>query len=78
MAQLTRLSEVEKNGKAVISKIPSGNAGKMRLMELGLLPGTLIRLIRRAPMGDPIEIEVRGSLISLRKQEADLIEVQLA
>ena len=49
-----------------------------RLRELGLLPNTRIQLIRRAPLGDPIEIYVRGSLISIRKKEADLIKINLS
>lgn len=47
-----------------------------RLRELGLLPGTLVKLIRRAPMGDPLEFSVRGSLLSLRKSEAEMIDVE--
>ncbi|MBT5925803.1 MAG: ferrous iron transport protein A [Verrucomicrobia bacterium] len=72
------LSDLEQGTSAVIDFIPTGDASMTRLRELGLLPGTRIQLIRRAPMGDPIEISVRGSLISLRKQEADLIEIKTA
>ena len=59
-----------------ILKLPSGIPAMTRLRELGLLPGTLVKLIRRAPMGDPLEISVRGSLLSLRKSEAEMIEVE--
>jgi ferrous iron transport protein A len=76
MSQPTRLSDLEQGSSAVIESIPTRNASLTRLRELGLLPGTRIQLIRRAPMGDPIEISVRGSLISLRKKEAELIEIQ--
>lgn len=69
------LSDLEQGASAVIESIPTGDASMTRLRELGLLPGTRIQLIRRAPLGDPIEISVRGSLISLRKKEADLIEI---
>ena len=78
MPSSSRLSYLEQGASAVIESIPSGNASMTRIRELGLLPGTRIQLIRRAPMGDPIEISVRGSLISLRKQEADLIEIKPA
>ena len=47
-----------------------------RLREMGLLPGTEVRLIRRAPLGDPLEFSVRGSLLSLRQSEAELIVVE--
>lgn len=59
-----------------ILTLPSGMPTMTRLRELGLLPGTLVKLIRRAPMGDPLEISVRGSLLSLRKSEAELIAVE--
>jgi len=43
---------------------------RRRLMEMGLTPGTMLRVVRFAPLGDPIDIEVRGYHLSLRKQEA--------
>ena len=49
-----------------------------RLLEMGLTPGTPVRVIRCAPLGDPIEVEVRGTRLSLRKQEARGIRVDPA
>jgi ferrous iron transport protein A len=46
-----------------------------RLREMGLVPGTRVQLVRRAPFGDPLEISVRGALVSLRQIEAETIEV---
>ena len=43
---------------------------RRRLMEMGLTPGTLLRVVRFAPLGDPIDIEVRGYHLSLRKHAA--------
>ncbi|HAY12987.1 MAG TPA: FeoA family protein [Fimbriimonadaceae bacterium] len=48
-----------------------------RLHELGLTPGTIIRLVRVAPFGDPVEIEVRGARLCLRRSEARGIRVSL-
>lgn len=48
---------------------------RARLMEMGLTPGAEVQLIRYAPLGDPIEIEVRGYRLSLRKREAEGIRV---
>ena len=45
-------------------------------MALGLLPGTDVRVINRAPLGDPLEIEVRGCRLSIRAAEAGLIELE--
>lgn len=56
-------------------KLPAEN--RARLMELGLLTGTPIELVRFAPLGDPVEIKVRGYNLTLRKHEADQIVVQL-
>ena len=76
MDEIQRLSNLEQGPSAVIASIPSGDTSMTRLRELGLLPGTTIKIIRRAPLGDPIEISVRGSLISLRANEAKLIEMR--
>ena len=46
-----------------------------RLEEMGVTPGEQVIMVRYAPMGDPIEIKIRGYLLSLRKEEADRIEV---
>jgi ferrous iron transport protein A len=51
-------------------------ADKARLMEMGLLVGTQVELVRFAPLGDPVEIKVRGYNLTLRKHEAELILVR--
>ncbi|BET68818.1 FeoA family protein [Opitutales bacterium ASA1] len=70
-----RLSSLAAGATAQLRKLPAGGTTFLRLREMGLLPGTKIKLVRRAPLGDPIEIEVRGYHLTLRKEEADLIEV---
>jgi ferrous iron transport protein A len=55
-------------------RIPPEHRG--RVLEMGLLVGTPIELIRFAPMGDPVEIKVRGYHLTLRKHEADEIWVR--
>jgi ferrous iron transport protein A len=47
-----------------------------RLIAMGLLPGTPFTVLRMAPLGDPIEIEVRGVALSLRKYEANLLTIE--
>ena len=71
----TRLSELEPGAWATITRLPDGIPGLTRLREFGLLPGTRIQFVRRAPLGDPVEISVRGALLSLRDSEASLMEV---
>ena len=48
----------------------------LKLLEMGCLPGNSITLIQVAPLGDPIEINVRGYELSLRKADAEMIEVK--
>jgi ferrous iron transport protein A len=56
--------------------IPSGNPVKRRIMEMGITKGVEVYVRKVAPLGDPIEITVRGYELSLRKADAELIEVE--
>ena len=76
MADSAKLSALPAGKFATIASLPHNVPGLTRLREMGILPGTRIQLIRRAPLGDPIEIAVRGSLLSLRLKEAELIEIR--
>ncbi len=60
----------------IISFLPGSKEYRKRLFVMGVLPGTEFRFIRKAPLGDPIELLVRGSTISLRKSEADILLVE--
>jgi ferrous iron transport protein A len=62
-------------GSARISSVAGERAFRRRLLELGLLPGTEITLLRVAPLGDPLEISLRGSRLSIRRREAAEIVV---
>jgi Fe2+ transport system protein FeoA len=44
-------------------------------MEMGIVPGSVINVVRYAPLGDPLEIKLKGCLLSLRKEEAELVEI---
>lgn len=71
-----KFSELSLGQRAVILAIGSGDpAYRHKLMAMGLLPGTPFTVTRIAPLADPIEISVRGFALSLRRQEADLIEL---
>ncbi len=61
---------------ATVSAINLPPSDKPRLMEMGLLVGTPIELVRFAPLGDPVEIKVRGYHLSLRRHEAEQILVK--
>ena len=70
------LSELKPGSVATIEGWKS-DSPPLRLLEMGLLPGTSLRLIRFAPLGDPLEILVRGYHLSLRKSEAAQVLVRL-
>ena len=61
---------------ATVAEIKVPPEHRSRLLEMGLLVGTPVELVRFAPLGDPVEIKVRGYHLTLRKHEADLIFVQ--
>jgi ferrous iron transport protein A len=61
---------------ATVTGINVPPEAKARLLEMGLLAGTPVQLIRFAPLGDPVEIKVRGYHLTLRKHEAEQILVQ--
>lgn len=73
---LQPLSALAVGMPAVVAEIKLPAAAKARLMEMGLINGTPIELVRFAPLGDPVEIKVRGYNLSLRKHEAELILVR--
>ncbi|MGB0347437.1 MAG: FeoA family protein [Balneolaceae bacterium] len=68
------LSDIKKPGSFKIKKLNGTDA--TRLMEMGVLPGLPLDVIRRAPLGFPIEIKVRGMLLTLREVEAKCIELE--
>ena len=62
---------------AEIVSIDCGRSLSRRLMEMGLLPGTRVRVVRVAPLGDPIELRLRNYSLSLRRAEAARIAVRV-
>lgn len=59
----------------VVDRIVGGGALRRRLLELGVLRGAAIRVVRIAPLGDPIELEVRGASLSIRHYDAHSIRL---
>lgn len=61
---------------AKVLSVKGDNPITKRLMEMGVVPGVSVRVIKSAPFGDPLEIRVRGYHLAMRKTEANQIEVQ--
>lgn len=78
MDSVVPLSGLKPGSRGVIVGIQIPPEKRGRLLEMGVLVGTSVELIRLAPLGDPVEIKVRGYNLSLRKHEADQITVRLA
>lgn len=72
------LTALAPGGSGKVTEIKVAAAGRPRLMEMGLLVGTPVELVRYAPLGDPVEIKIRGYHLTLRKHEAEQIFVSPA
>ena len=64
--------------EAVITAVGGEGAPRCRLLDMGLIPKTRVRVEKVAPLGDPLELRVRGYSLSLRKEDAGKIEVEVA
>lgn len=75
-AEPTSLATLKPGTSAIVTEIRVPAESRGRLLEMGLLVGTPVELVRFAPLGDPIEIKVRGYHLTLRKHEAAQILVR--
>lgn len=64
--------------EAVITAVGGEGALRCRLLDMGLIPKTRVRVEKVAPLGDPLELRVRGYSLSLRKEDAGKIKVEVA
>lgn len=69
---------MEKNQLGVISSVKAGGAIGRRLRDMGMVKGTEIKIQGRAPLNDPVALRVMGFTLTLRNNEADYIEVEVA
>jgi Fe2+ transport system protein FeoA len=67
---MLRLPELASGDRARLVRLGGQRSFRRRLMELGLLPGSELRIVRRVDIGDLLELEVRGCHVSLRRTEA--------
>ncbi len=70
-----RLANLKIGAVATVKNVRGNNRISKRLMEMGIIPGVTIRVIKTAPFGDPIEIRVRGYNLAMRRNEAETIEI---
>jgi ferrous iron transport protein A len=70
------LSQLQPGDRAVVRALPEDHLLAARLREMGLLCGTEVTYVRKAPLGDPLEIKLRGYSLSLRLKDAATISVE--
>ena len=71
------LRELEAGESALITKIGGEGALRQHFLDMGLIPGTKVKVIKFAPMGDPMEVKLRGYGLTLRLDDAAKIEVDV-
>ena len=72
---MTTLHELAIGQSGRVEQVTGSDGITMRLLEMGLTPGIEVRLIGTAPLGDPLELEIRGYRLSLRRSEAQRVVV---
>src|SRR6185295_17955044 len=72
------LGDIPIGSTVVVTKVGGEATFRRRLMELGLLPGTRVEVVGVAPLGDPLELLVRGCSLSIRRSEAEVVSVALS
>ena len=75
MAGEMTLDMAKEHATLKIIRIAGKGGMRLRMLQMGLTPGTRIKLLRQAPLADPVEISVRGSKLALRRDEAKNIQV---
>lgn len=70
------LSQLAPGERGRVVKVAGDAEAARRLMEMGLMRGTDVEVVRQAPLGDPLEVRVRGFMLTLRRAEAEHIEVE--
>jgi len=72
------LSELSPKEKGKIVRVEGGGGIGRRMMDMGVVPGTEVEVVRIAPLGDPMEVRLKGYNLSLRRDEAQRVKVEVA
>ena len=71
------LNDLKVGGEGVITAVNGGGELRLRLLDMGLVPGTAVKVIKIAPLGDPIEITLRGYELTIRREHAKEIDIRI-
>jgi Fe2+ transport system protein FeoA len=70
------LADLAKGESRTVLSVRGKDGVTRRLMEMGVIPGVAVRMVKSAPFGDPLEISVRGYNLALRRNEAEAVELE--
>jgi len=73
---VTQLADLPLGSQGRVVRVTGNDEISLRLLEMGLTPGVEVRFVGRAPLGDPLEFEVRGYRLSIRRSEAARVEIE--
>lgn len=76
METFMKMSDLKAGDKAVITAVHAQGEVAQRLLDMGLIKGTSFKVLRKAPLGDPLEIQLKGFLLALRLKEAGCVDVE--
>lgn len=72
-----KLSEFQIGEQGVIKSVTGLGKTRKRLFDMGVTPGATVELVKKAPLGDPLEVHIRGYMLSLRKDEAEFVLMEV-
>ena len=78
MSQIVNLRQMQVGQQGKIAAVEALGEMNRRIRDMGLIPGTTVSIVGRAPLKDPVALRLSGATISLRNSEADFIKVDLA
>lgn len=76
LPSLPTLADLRADEPAVIESVTAAGEVGERLLEMGMTPGVVIEVVRRAPFGDPLQVRLRGYLLALRRAQAQAVRVR--
>ncbi len=71
-----KLGELKAGEKCTVISVGGEGELRIRLLDMGIIPGTKVQIVKYAPMGDPVEIRLRGYELTLRTADASIVEVE--
>ncbi|HSL58007.1 MAG TPA: ferrous iron transport protein A [Acidimicrobiales bacterium] len=74
---MTALSEMRPGARGEVTAVDGRGTGRRRMVEMGLVRGTAVEVVRVAPLGDPIDVKLRGYQLTLRRSEAALVQIDV-